>query len=251
MSAELMKQEAMTSARRAACAAHNGERKMNRSGITVTALTAAVGLFAVLGGGSNVAGDSTPPAIAADAADLQSPQASSAVQGPQDSPGVRRSPVRFNAKGEMLRPTGFHEWVYVGTPLTPNDMNDGKAPFPEFHSVYMEPGAYAYYKRTGEFMDGTVMIKELVSVGSKKASSGHGYFMGDFIGLEVAMKDKIRFPKSPGNWAYFSFGHKHPLAEKTMAQPTANCNACHSALAKQDYVFTQYYPVLRAARPQQ
>ena len=29
----------------------------------------------------------------------------------------------FNAAGELIRPEGYREWVYVGTPLTPNDMN--------------------------------------------------------------------------------------------------------------------------------
>ena len=40
--------------------------------------------------------------------------------------------------GQLERPTGFREWVYVGTPVTPNDMNDGKAAFPEHHNVYIE-----------------------------------------------------------------------------------------------------------------
>ena len=30
--------------------------------------------------------------------------------------------------GALVRPEGYREWVYVGTPVTPNDMNDGKAP---------------------------------------------------------------------------------------------------------------------------
>lgn len=29
--------------------------------------------------------------------------------------------------GELERPTDYREWVYVGTPVTPNDMNEGKA----------------------------------------------------------------------------------------------------------------------------
>ena len=39
-------------------------------------------------------------------------------------------------------------------------------------------------RKKGEFRDGTILIKELVSVGSKAAVSGNGYFMGEFIGLE-------------------------------------------------------------------
>jgi len=41
--------------------------------------------------------------------------------------------------GELERPTGFREWIYVGTPVTPNDLNDGAAAFPEFHNVYIDP----------------------------------------------------------------------------------------------------------------
>jgi hypothetical protein len=41
--------------------------------------------------------------------------------------------------------------VFVGSPLTPNALNDGKANFPEFHNVYIEPSSYEIYKKTGEF----------------------------------------------------------------------------------------------------
>ncbi len=161
---------------------------------------------------------------------------------------AKPSSAQFNQDGELVRPTGYRKWTYVGTPLTPNDMNDGKAPFPEFHSVYMNPEAYNEYEKTGEFPDGTVLIKELVSVGEKEATSGNVYFMGDFTGLEVSVKDKTRFEDEPGNWAYFSFGHKYPLKANAKVQPSASCNDCHAADADDDYVFTQYYPVLRAAK---
>lgn len=154
----------------------------------------------------------------------------------------------FNQKGELLRPQGYRQWVYVGTPLTPNELNPPAAPFPDFHNVYIHPEDFQHYERTGAFREGTVLVKELVGVGSKQASSGKGYFMGDFIGLEVTLKDSARYPNEPGNWAYFSFGHKYPLADVTAPLPTAACNSCHQAAAAEDFVFTQYYPILRAAR---
>ena len=156
--------------------------------------------------------------------------------------------LKFTRSGELVRPTGYRKWVYVGTPLTPNDMNRGKAPFPEFHSVYIDPMSFAAYEKTGKFPDGTVLVKELVSVGGKEATSGKGYFMGNFIGLEVSIKDKIRFRKAPGHWAYFSFGHKYPLKKMAKANRVMNCNSCHEGNAGQDFVFTQYYPMLRAAK---
>lgn len=152
--------------------------------------------------------------------------------------------------GELQRPTGYREWIQVGTPLTPNDMNDGKANFPEFHNVYIDPESWDHWKKTGKFREGTVFVKEMVSVGSKFAVSGNGYFMGEFIGLEVTIKSKAAFPNEPGNWAYFSFSspdHK-TIKETAQAFPAAACNSCHEKSAKDDFVFTQYYPVLRAAK---
>lgn len=152
--------------------------------------------------------------------------------------------------GELRRPVGYREWVYVGTPVTPNDLNDGQAAFPEHHNVYMHPAAWKHWKRTGEFMQGTILVKELVSVGAKSAASGNGYFQGEFIGLEATIKSSRHFPEEPGNWAYFSFtSPDHETVKETAeAFPTQACNSCHQAAAADDFVFTQYYPVLRAAK---
>jgi hypothetical protein len=174
------------------------------------------------------------------------------------------SVARFDTAGNLLRPEGYREWVFIGTPLTPNDMNAGMAPFPEFHAVYMDPASWAHYKKTGKFREGTVLMKELISVGSKQATSGAGYFMGEYLGLEAAVKSKAHFPNEPGNWAYFSFTTPGspmeseamrkkvhagaPLKDSAKAFPTAACASCHQASAAEDMVFTQFYPVTRAAK---
>jgi len=152
--------------------------------------------------------------------------------------------------GELQRPTGYREWVYVGTPVTPNDMNDGKAAFPEHHNVYIDPESWAHWKQTGEFRENTILVKELVSVGSKAAVSGNGYFQGDFIGLEATIKSKEHFPDEPGNWVYYSFSKPdlNTLATEAKPFPAASCNGCHAAAAADDWVFTQHYPVLRAGK---
>ena len=152
--------------------------------------------------------------------------------------------------GELQRPTGFREWIYVGTPVTPNDLNDGKAAFPEHHNVYIDPESWAHWKKTGQFRDGAILMKELVSVGSKAGVSGNGYFQGDFIGLEATIKSKKHFPDEPGNWSYFSFSNPDlkTLNNTAKAFPTASCNGCHAGAAADDWVFTQYYPVLRGGK---
>jgi len=158
--------------------------------------------------------------------------------------------VEFTADGKLKRPVGYRKWVYVGEVITPNDMNDGEATFPEYHAVYMDPESFAHYEKTGKYRDGTVLIKELSSVGAKKAPSGNGYFQGEFTGLEAAIKDSKRFKDEPGNWAYFSFGHKYPLKPEVPKSATAACNKCHQDnVEKDDWVFSQDYPVLRDAAP--
>src|SRR5262249_15809298 len=66
----------------------------------------------------------------------------------------RRYLPEYTASGDLILPKNFHEWVYVGSPLTPNALNDGHAGFPEYHNVYIEPGSYEIYKRTNEFLEG-------------------------------------------------------------------------------------------------
>lgn len=164
----------------------------------------------------------------------------------------------FTADGEVQIPEDWREWVFVGSPLTPNALNGGEAPFPEYHNVYIEPSAWEHYQRTGSFADGTQIAKELVLVresengngpeGAADEVSGRGYFPGAFAGLELAYKDSERFADEPGGWAYFSFGHQAPPYEQAAAAfPAESCSACHEVNAAQDFVFTQFYPVLRAA----
>lgn len=158
--------------------------------------------------------------------------------------------LSFNDKGELVRPTGYREWIFIGTPLTPNDMNNGKAAFPEFHNVYIDPASWSHWKKLGEFPDQTLIVKELVSVGSKQAASGNGYFQGEYIGLEASVKSKKNFPDVPGNWGYFRFTieNSQQLRKSSVVQANENCSSCHQAKAAIDQIFTQYYPVLRAAR---
>ena len=196
-----------------------------------TSVTAGIAVAAAIAGLSYMlTGPAVPPASA-------QPKAPAAL-------------VEFTADGKLKQPVGYRKWVYIGTPLTPNDMNDGEAAFPEFHEVYMDPESFAHYEKTGKFRDGTVLIKELSSVGSKEAPSGKGYFQGEFTGLEAAIKDSKRFKDEPSYWAYFSFGHKYPLKAAVAKGAVAACNQCHADNAgKTDHVFSQYYPGLRAAAP--
>ena len=158
---------------------------------------------------------------------------------------------QYTASGDLKLPTNWRQWIFVGDPLTPNALNGGHANFPEYHNVYIEPGSYAIYKKTGVFPDGTIFVKELQLTlkpeenpdGSQTQPSGRGYFPGDFNGADVTVKDSKRFAES-GGWGYFNFNHHEPKALTAKVKATSECAFCHIASAKRDEVWTQFYRIL-------
>jgi hypothetical protein len=159
-------------------------------------------------------------------------------------------PPKYTAAGDLILPSNFHEWVYVGSPLTPNALNNGKAGFPEYHNVYIEPCSYATYKKTNVFPDGTVFFKELQLTlpgqfpdGSRNEPSGRGYFPGPWNGADVTVKDSRRYADF-GGWGYYNFNHHEPKAPTAKLKPVSECAFCHQASAKKDEVWTQFYPLL-------
>ena len=42
-----------------------------------------------------------------------------------------QSSAVFDSEGKVELPTGFRAWVFVGAPLKPDGLNNGKANFPE------------------------------------------------------------------------------------------------------------------------
>ena len=158
----------------------------------------------------------------------------------------------FTSDGKLQIPTGFRSWVFIGAPLTPNGLNGGKANFPEFHNVYIQAQNVEAYMKTGQFPEGTVIVKELTRLlnptfpdGSRIEPSGRGFFNGEFNGIDLTVKDSKRFAKTNG-WGFFTFGH-HPLPyEETAAEaPATVCANCHKAyVAKTDMTWVQFYPLL-------
>jgi hypothetical protein len=176
---------------------------------------------------------------------LQSPSNSSA----QTQARSRYLP-EYDASGDLLLPKNFHEWVYVGSPLTPNALNGGEAGFPEYHNVYIEPGSYEIFRQTHQFPEGTIMFKELQLTqpgqnpdGSRTEPSGRGYFPAAFNGADVTVKDSKRYADS-GGWGFYNFNHHEPKAPTAQVKAKNDCAYCHIASAKKDQVWTQFYPLL-------
>jgi hypothetical protein len=158
----------------------------------------------------------------------------------------------FGADGQLELPKTYRTWVYLGSPLTPEALNDEKAGFPEFHNVYVPGEVLENFKKTGEYRDGDIFVKELQLTlpprefpdGSRTEVSGRGYFPGAFNGLDVMVMDSTKC-KDTMNWCYFNFGHHAlPYEVKAAAAPTEKCAFCHMASADKNQHFTQFYQQL-------
>ena len=159
---------------------------------------------------------------------------------------------KFTADGKLILPVGYRKWVFIGAPLTPNGLNNGKAGFPEYHNVYVEDKNLIAYQKTGSFPEGTVIVKELALLkkgtypdGSSDSASGRGFGAGEFNGMDVTVKDTKRFA-STGNWGFFNFGHHaQPYEATATAAPKQECAGCHIAGAsKTDLTWVEFYPIL-------
>ncbi len=53
-------------------------------------------------------------------------QPGAGVAGDTVYPNVDIGP-EFNKKGELIQPEDFRNWMFIGAPLTPQGLNDGKA----------------------------------------------------------------------------------------------------------------------------
>jgi hypothetical protein len=167
--------------------------------------------------------------------------------------GAEKPAAVFEGKQTLLRPEGYREWVFVGSSLglRYNEGADKSAasasPSEHFNNVYINPAAFREFTRTGTFPDGTIFILEIASA-EKKAEPGlHGSYAKEITALEASVKDSSRFETG---WAYFSFDAANgQRKEKATPFPKSRCFDCHHEKAAIDHVFTQFYPILRAARP--
>eukprot|EP01036_Dinobryon_divergens_P060895 gene60895-81198_t len=152
----------------------------------------------------------------------------------------------WTEKNELRLPTGYRQWIYLGSPITPEGLNDNKAGFPEFHNVYIPAEVLDQFKKTGEYPEGSIFAKELQLTlppaenadGSRTEVSGRGYFPGVFNGLDVMVKDSARCAAT-SNWCFFNFGHHaQPYQSASAIMPVEKCAACHTANADKNMHFT-------------
>jgi Cytochrome P460 len=117
------------------------------------------------------------------------------------------------------------------------------------HYTYASPGTAEYYRKTGKFPDGAVLVKEVFGTDHGKLTTGDAYWASGTKQWFVMIKDeKGRYPGNPlwGNgwgWALF----KSDAPDKQVATNyKKDCLGCHVPVEKTDWIYVQGYPVLAA-----
>jgi Cytochrome P460 len=152
-----------------------------------------------------------------------------------------------DSQGDIARPTGFREkWTHLGTWF----VKDAKGPGYAVHDVYTQPGVAAAYRKTGQFPDGAVLVKEVRKARSAQMTTGQVSWAEDLVLWFVMVKDQQgRFKGNPhwGNgWGWALFNADAP-SKDVSTNFQKDCIPCHVPAKNTGWVYIQGYPTLGGA----
>jgi hypothetical protein len=117
----------------------------------------------------------------------------------------------------------------------------------EMHMTYATPGAAENYRKTGKFVDGTVLVKEVMGTEHAPMTTGDAHWASHTKVWFVMIKDeKGRYPGNPlwgDGWGWALFSSDAP--DKQVATDyKKDCLGCHIPARTTDWVYVQGYPAL-------
>jgi Cytochrome P460 len=155
------------------------------------------------------------------------------------SPEEKSDKPQFDAKGQLLRPDTYREWMFLSAGY---GMNYSPEPGSHemFTNVFVPRWAYQAFMTSGKWPEQTMFVIDERDAQSKGSINKTGHFQTALMGLAVEVKDPSRFPEK---WAYFGFDAEGKTSE---AMPKGNgCWSCHEAHAAVEHTFVQFYPTLK------
>ncbi len=121
----------------------------------------------------------------------------------------------------------------------------------EMHDVYTQPQTISDFNKTGQFPDGTVLVKEVRKTQSDRLTTGHAAWSADIKIWFVMIKDhKERFKNNDhwgDGWGWALFEAKDPTKNVSAGYDTS-CIACHTPVADSDWVYAYGYPDLKRSK---
>ena len=119
----------------------------------------------------------------------------------------------------------------------------------QMHTTYASPGTAEYYRKTGKYADGTVLVKEVFGTDHARMTTGDAHWASGTKVWFVMIKDeKGRYRGNPlwgDGWGWALF--KSDAPDKQVATDyKKDCLGCHIPAKATDWVYIQGYPVLKS-----
>jgi hypothetical protein len=119
----------------------------------------------------------------------------------------------------------------------------------QMHVTYASPGTAAYYRKTGKFPDGAVLVKEIYGTDHAQLTTGDAHWASGLQVWFVKIKDeKNRHPDSKlwgDGWGWALF--KADAPDKQVATDyKKDCLGCHVPTKSTDWTYIQGFPVLKS-----
>lgn len=146
--------------------------------------------------------------------------------------------------GNMRKPADYRDvYQLLGTYTVLDPKGD------QMHVTYATPGTAEYYRKTGKFPDGAVLIKEIFGTDHAQLTTGDSHWAsGTKVWFVKIKDDKNRFPQNPlwgDGWGWFLF--KADAPDKQVATDyKKDCLACHVPAKSTDWTYVQGFPVLKS-----
>ena len=147
--------------------------------------------------------------------------------------------------GNIRKPADYRDRYQALGTFSVVDLNGDT----ELHYTYASPGTAEYYRKTGKFADGTVLVKEVFATDHAQMTTGDAHWASGTKVWFVMIKDEKG--SHPGNalwgngwgWALF----KSDAPDKQVATDfKKDCLGCHVPAKATDWVYVQGYPVLHS-----
>jgi hypothetical protein len=213
------------------------QHKFYRRDITPVVIVVSIVVVTVLGCGNQ---DRSNP--------LAQPALDDTIAANQSSDGF--SPF-VDKDGTISLPENYKQkWTHLGSWAVAKEEG---ATVHEMHDVYTQPETISSYNKTGEFPDGTVLVKEVRHTNTDELTTGQATWSTDIKIWFMMVKDREgRFSDNDhwgDGWGWALFEAKDPT-KNISAGYDSSCLSCHVPVEDADWVYTYGYPDLKQPKQQ-
>jgi hypothetical protein len=149
--------------------------------------------------------------------------------------------------GKIRVPEDYTSWEFLGAWSIAAKGDDAKGA-KELHNVYASKGTIEAFRKTGQFPDKAVLVKEILTTETGRLTTGTASWATEYKGWFVMIKDtEGRFPDNKlwgGGWGWAWFDaddRENPVTKNYKTE----CISCHIPAKDDDWIYLRGYPVLQ------